>query len=129
MSMTKIEKVTDKIQRKAFEIDFLKTHTWTLDTWRGIFDKSEKGKNFAQTVIWGLFLNNELIVSLRFNRKGYFVDEDGEEYFPNNSATIGLVNEQDLSARDINAWIEHLENKGIKPAFHQLKGTSMKYVL
>ena len=59
MTMTKIEKITDKIRKKAFEIDFLKSHTWTQDTWKMTFSESDKGRKFAQTVIWGLFLNNE----------------------------------------------------------------------
>ena len=56
MTMKQIEKVTDRIEKKAFDIDFLKAHTWNQEAWKKIFSESDKGKKFAQTVIWGLFL-------------------------------------------------------------------------
>lgn len=124
-----IEEVTIDVQENAFNLDFLKTHTWKLNTWKQVFNSSKKGKKFAQRVIWGFFLNDQLITSVRFNHHGFFVDEDGEEYFPHKIEKLGFITSKDLSQRNVNAWIEQLEQKEIVPIFRQIKGNSFNKVI
>ncbi len=126
--MKKIEKPTKKVKQQALDLQFLKTHTWSLDAWNTVF-KTKDNEKFAKRVIWGAFIGNELIVSLRYNSKGRFVDEDNEPFVVSGSLSIGFVNEEDLSRRDVDAWAEQLANKGIEPIFNQLSGHSLQHLL
>lgn len=113
-------KATVNTQALRLELALSTARTWTGTAWRGLFVKKPVMRQFAIGLVWGVYEDGKLSACFRYLEDGSFSTVDEEEYELADQAVVGLVHPVELSAEDLAAWQEQLEDYEIKQPIPQL---------
>ena len=112
------------VKTQAQRLDFAMSlnRRWTVENWKKLFVKNPIMHQFAISLIWGHYVNEELVGVFRYMEDGTFntVDEEEYELSDEGQGLIGLVHPVELATETINAWKEQLSDYEIKQSVEQL---------
>ncbi|MBQ8966679.1 DUF4132 domain-containing protein [Ruminococcus sp.] len=108
-------------QSARLESVLMNDRRWTAEGWKELFVKNAVMHGFAMGLIWGLYDDSgKLTDTFRYTEEGSFNSVDDDELTIPDNAKIGLVHPLELTAEQISAWKEQLEDYEITQPFPQL---------
>jgi hypothetical protein len=112
---------TYNIQSKRLETAMCQQRSWHIALWRDIFEDNALNFNLACRLIWGIFDNNDkLITLLRPQRNNKFENLDGTEVSLPPKCFFKIVHPAIIETDILNQWKEKLSDKGILQPFSQI---------
>ncbi len=108
------------LQSQRLEESLSKQRLWTGEEWKALFVDNIIMRQFAISLVWGVYPNGELIDTFRYMEDGTFNTVDEDEYELMDEMQIGLVHPLELSSEQIAAWKSQLEDYEIVQPFKQL---------
>ncbi len=108
-----------KIEKERLEKSFVAERLWKVKNWVELFTKNPFMKRFAIGLIWGIYENNKLIKSFRFNEDGTFNDINDNSFKLPEKCFITLIHPIDLTEEDKNKWIQQLKDYEIIQPLNQ----------
>ena len=107
-------------QKARLENVLMNDRKWTVEGWKALFVKNAVMHGFAMGLIWGLYEDGDLKDTFRYTEEGSFNTADDDELELPENGSIGLVHPLELTAEQISAWKEQLEDYEIAQPFPQL---------
>lgn len=115
-------------QRDRLEFALSTMRYWKAEQWTNLFVKNHLMHKFAESLIWGIYVDGQLKESFRYMDDGTFntYDEDELELKEcmeshGSTASIGLVHPIELEDEVLEAWKEQLEDYEITQPFPQIE--------
>jgi len=108
-----------KIEKERLEKSFVAERWWKVKNWVELFTKNPFMKRFAIGLIWGIYENNKLTKSFRFNEDGTFNDINDNSFNLPENCFITLIHPIDLTEEDKNKWIQQLKDYEIIQPLNQ----------
>ena len=93
---------------------------WQVSDWEKLFVKNPVMHQFAISLIWGVYQEEQLLETFRYMEDGSFNTMDEEEYELPPNGTIGLVHPIELKAEELSAWKGQLEDYEVEQSIEQL---------
>jgi len=109
-----------KLQKNRLENGFSANRLWKFENWKELFIKNPMMKQFALTLIWGIYDEKGLKSGFRFLEDGSFSDIEDEVFNIKNNDLVGLVHPIELTAEKLEQWKEVLDDYEITQSFEQL---------
>ena len=94
---------------------------WQVSDWEKLFVKNPVMHQFAISLIWGIYQEDQLLETFRYMEDGSFNTMDEEEYELPSEGTIGLVHPIELKEEELSAWKQQLEDYEVEQSIEQLK--------
>ena len=113
-------RTTVSAQKARLEAALAALRCWDADAWQALFVNNPLMRQFAISLIWGVYKDGKLTDTFRYMEDGSFNTADEEEYTLPSAARIGLVHPVELDAAARDAWKQQLEDYEITPAIPQL---------
>ncbi len=113
-------KTTITAQRARLEMALSAQRCWESEAWQKLFVDNPVMHQFAISLIWGVYKNNELKETFRYMEDGSFNTVDEEEYTLPGGVSIGLVHPIELDTDTLEAWKQQLEDYEIIQSIDQL---------
>ena len=113
-------KTVVKNQAQRLDLAMSLNRRWTVENWKKLFVSNPVMHQFAMSLIWGHYVNNELSGIFRYMEDGTFNTVDEEEYDLSEEGLIGLIHPIELNKETIDAWKEQLSDYEIKQSIEQL---------
>lgn len=107
-------------QKLRLESALSTERTWKTDAWKKLFVKNPIMHQFAIGLVWGIYENKKLVQSFRYMGDGSFNTVEEKELILEDNQTIGLVHPVELSAEEIDAWKQQMEDYEITQPIEQL---------
>ncbi|WP_411349840.1 DUF4132 domain-containing protein [Paenibacillus sp. WLX2291] len=108
------------LQTQRLEESLSKRRLWTTDEWNDLFVHNIIMRQFAVSLIWGVYTNGELTATFRYMEDGTFNTVDEDEYELEQDAQIGLVHPLELEPQLLADWKTQLEDYEVVQPFTQL---------
>ncbi len=118
--MKKQMKTTVTNQKLRLEYALTVNRRWKAADWEKLFVKNPIMHQFAISLIWGVYENEELKDTFRYMEDGTFNTVDEDEYEISESAIIGLVHPVELDEETKSKWQEQLTDYEITQSIEQL---------
>lgn len=118
--MKKQIKTIVSVQKARLETALSVERKWSIENWNNLFVKNPIMHQFAISLIWGFYENENLIETFRYMEDGSFNTEDEEEFQMPQQGKIGLVHPIELSKQSIENWHQQLEDYEITQSIEQL---------
>ena len=118
--MKKQIRATISAQKGRLEGALSNLRCWDSDAWQKLFVKNPIMRQFAISLIWGIYEGSQLQTTFRYMEDGSFNTVDEEEYQLPETAHIGLVHPIELDPETLSAWKQQLEDYEITQSIHQL---------
>ena len=123
-SLKKDVKTQVKLQKNRLENGFSANRLWSFKNWSELFIKNPMMKQFALTLVWGVYNEKgKLVNGFRFLEDGSFSDIEDEAFNIKNENLVGLVHPIELTTKQLEAWKELLDDYEITQSFEQLNRT------
>jgi len=122
-AMQKGIKTTVSAQRSRLESALSVLRTWDTPRWRALFVDNPIMRQFAMSLIWGVYADGRLTDTFRYMEDGTFNTVDEEEYTLPEDARIGLVHPVELDPDTLEGWRQQLEDYEIRQSIDQLSRT------
>ena len=113
-------KATVKNQALRLELAMSLDRKWTVENWKKLFVKNPIMHQFAISLIWGHYKDEQLLQTFRYMEDGTFNTVEEEEYELTQEGKVGLVHPIELDRETIEAWKEQLFDYEITQAIEQL---------
>lgn len=113
-------RTTVSAQKARLEAALAALRCWDADAWQALFVNNPLMRQFAISLIWGVYEDGKLTDTFRYMEDGSFNTAEEEEYALPAAARIGLVHPVELDAAARDAWKQQLEDYEITPAIPQL---------
>lgn len=113
-------RTTVTAQRARLESALSIRRCWNSEAWRKLFVENPVMRQFAVSLIWGVYENGRLKETFRYMEDGSFNTADEEEYSLPDGANIGLVHPIELNEDTLNTWKQQLEDYEITQSIQQL---------
>lgn len=120
-AMKKQIRTTVTAQKARLEAALAALRCWDAEAWQALFVKNPIMRQFAISLIWGVYEEDRLTATFRYMEDGSFNTVDEEEYALPEGARIGLVHPVELDAETRDAWKQQLEDYEITPSIPQLE--------
>ncbi len=108
------------IQKARLEATLSTDRKWTYEGFTKLFVENPIMKQFALSLIWATYKDNEIVETFRYMEDGTFNTKDEDEYELTNDMQIGLIHPIELSSDDILTWTNQLADYEINQIFNQL---------
>ncbi len=108
------------LQSQRLEESLSKRRLWSGAEWKALFVDNIIMRQFAISLVWGVYTNNQLTDTFRYMEDGTFNTVDEEEYEWTDKLTIGLVHPLELTAAQIAQWKDQLADYEVTQPFKQL---------
>lgn len=109
------------LQAQRLEESLSKRRLWTTDEWTDLFVQNMIMRQFAVSLIWGVYTNDTLTTTFRYMEDGTFNTVDEDEYELEQDAQIGLVHPLELEPQLLADWKTQLEDYEVVQPFTQLE--------
>lgn len=120
-AMKKQIRTTVATQKARLEAALAGLRCWDAEAWQTLFVKNPIMRQFAISLIWGVYEEDRLTDTFRYMEDGSFNTVDEEEYTLPEGARIGLVHPVELDDETRDAWKQQLEDYEITPSIPQLE--------
>ena len=104
---------------------FRNGRSWSVNDWNALFVENPVMHKFARTLIWGIYKNGTIQGSFRYSDDGTFCDMNDDEIELPENVRISLVHPIELTADELNAWLEQLGDYEIVQPFAQITANVM----
>ena len=120
-SLKKQMKAVVSTQKLRLEQALSINRKWQVSDWEKLFVKNPVMHQFAISLIWGIYQEDQLLETFRYMEDGSFNTMDEEEYELPSEGTIGLVHPIELKEEELSAWKQQLEDYEVEQSIEQLK--------
>ncbi len=118
--MKKQMKTTVSNQKLRLEYALTVNRKWKAADWKKLFVQNPIMHQFAISLIWGVYENDELSDTFRYMEDGTFNTVEEDEYELPEAAIIGLVHPVELDDEVKSQWQEQLSDYEITQSIEQL---------
>lgn len=122
-TMKKQIRTTVTAQRTRLESAFSVLRCWDTERWKALFVDNPVMRQFATSLIWGIYEDGRLTDTFRYMEDGSFNTVDEEEYTLPEHGMIGLVHPVELDDDMLERWKQQLEDYEIRQSIDQLGRT------
>lgn len=109
-----------KYQKKRLEAAMIEQRNWSRDDWKFIFMDHPVFRPLATTLIWGIYVDDQLVNSFRATQEGELSDVDDEPFELPETGEIRLIHRLLIDDQLLEGWQEQLEDYELSQPFFQL---------
>ena len=109
-----------KDQKKGLELNFVSARKWETTAWQKHFMNKPLMFAFAQSLIWGVYIDGKLKSLFAVNQDQSLEDANFDEITLPDNAHIGMVHPIELTDKMLVVWRKYLVENNLKPIFEQM---------
>ncbi len=107
-------------QLNHLEYDFSVGNYFNKSDFEKKFIENPIMRRFANSIVWGVYLEDLLVDCFHYRKEGFYVNSDNEKYDLLDNTKIGIVHPIEITKEEIEKWNRQLKFYNITQPFTQI---------